>query len=32
MEADTVLIVFGAETPEEIDRYLLQIESQVLVK
>jgi hypothetical protein len=32
MESDTVLIVFGAETPEEIDRYLLQLESQVLVK
>ncbi len=32
MEADTVLIVFGAETPEEIDRYLLQLENQELVK
>ncbi len=32
MEGDRVLIVFGAETPEEIDRYLLQLESQVLVK
>ena len=32
MESDRVLIVFGAETPEEIDRYLLQIENQIFVK
>ncbi len=32
MEGDKVLIVFGAETPEEIDAYLLQLENQVLVK
>ncbi len=32
MEGDKVLIIFGAETPEEIDRYLLQLENQELVK
>lgn len=32
MEADRVLIVYGAETPEEIDAYLLQLDNQVLVK
>jgi hypothetical protein len=32
MEDDRVLIVFGAETPEEIDAYLLQLENQVLIK
>jgi hypothetical protein len=32
MADDKVLIVFGAETPEEIDAYLLQLENQVLVK
>jgi len=32
MEGDTVLIVFGAETPEEIEAYLLQLENQELVK
>lgn len=32
MEGDRVLIVYGAETPEEIEAYLLQIENQELVK
>jgi hypothetical protein len=32
MEDDRILIVFGAETPEEIDAYLLQLEHQELVK
>ena len=32
IEGDKVLIIFGAETPEEIDGYLLQLESQDLVK
>ncbi len=32
MEDDRILIVFGAETPEEIDAYLLQLENQVLIK
>ncbi len=32
MEGDRVLIVFGAETPEEIDAYLLQLENQKLIK
>jgi len=32
IEGDRVLIVFGAETPEEIDAYLLQIENQELIK
>ena len=31
-EDDKVLIIFGAETPEEIDGYLLQLENQELVK
>jgi len=31
-EGDKVLIIFGAETPEEIDGYLLQLENQGLVK
>jgi hypothetical protein len=31
-EGDKVLIIFGAETPEEIDGYLLQLENQELVK
>jgi len=31
-EGDRVLIIFGAETPEEIDGYLLQLESRELVK
>ncbi len=32
MEGDRVLIVFGAETPEEIEGYLLQLDNQELVK
>ena len=32
MEGDKVLIIFGAETPEEIQAYLLQLEHQELVK
>ena len=32
MEGDSVLIVFGAETPEEIQAYLLQLENQQLIK
>ncbi len=32
MEGDSVLVVFGAETPEEIEAYLLQLENQKLVK
>jgi len=32
MEDDRVLIVYGAETPEEIEAYLLQLENQELVK
>ena len=31
-EDDKILIIFGAETPEEIDGYLLQLEKQELVK
>jgi len=31
-EGDKILIIFGAETPEEIDGYLLQLEKQGLVK
>jgi hypothetical protein len=31
-EDDKILIIFGAETPEEIDGYLLQLENQQLVK
>jgi hypothetical protein len=31
-EDDKILIIFGAETPEEIDGYLLQLENQELVK
>ena len=31
-EGDKVLIIFGAETPEEIDGYLLQLQSRQLVK
>ena len=31
-EGDKILIIFGAETPEEIDGYLLQLENQELVK
>jgi len=32
MEGDRVLIVYGGETPEEIDAYLLQLDSQELIK
>ena len=31
-EGDKILIIFGAETPEEIDGYLLQVGKQELVK
>jgi len=31
-EDDKILIVFGGETPEEIDAYLLQLENQELIK
>lgn len=31
-EDDRILIVFGAETPEEIEAYLLQLENQELIK
>ena len=31
-EDDRVLIVFGAETPEEIEAYLLQLDNQELIK
>ncbi|MEK0338667.1 MAG: protein-disulfide isomerase [Nitrosopumilus sp.] len=31
-EGDKILIIFGAETPEEIKGYLLQLENQELVK
>jgi hypothetical protein len=32
MDGDRVLIVYGGETPEEIDAYLLQLDSQELIK
>ena len=32
MEGDRVLIVYGAETSEEIDAYLLQLDSQEIIK
>ena len=32
VEDDRVLIVYGGETPEEIEEYLLQLDNQVLVK
>ena len=32
MEGDRVLILYGGETPEEIERYLLQLRGQDLVK
>jgi len=32
MEGDKVLIIYGAETPEEIDAYLLQLKHQELTK
>ena len=31
-EDDRVLVVFGAETPEEIEAYLLQLDNQELIK
>ena len=32
MEDDRILILFGAETPEEIQAYLMQLNSQELIK
>ena len=32
MEDDRVLIIYGAETPEEIEAYLLELDNQQLVK
>ncbi len=32
MEDDRILIIYGAETPEEIDAYLLQLKHQGLMK
>lgn len=32
MEGDRILIVYGAETPEEIDAYLLQLEHQEIIE
>lgn len=32
MDDDRVLIVYGAETPEEIDAYLLQLDNQEIIK
>ncbi|MFQ5475462.1 MAG: protein-disulfide isomerase [Nitrosopumilus sp.] len=32
MEDDRILIVFGGETPEELDAYLLQLENQEIIK
>ena len=32
IEDDKVLIVYGAETPEEIEAYLLQLDNQELIK
>jgi len=32
MEDDKILIIYGAETPEEIDAYLLQLKHQELMK
>lgn len=32
VEDDRILIVFGAETPEEIEAYLLQLDNQELIK
>ena len=31
-EDDRILIIFGAETPEEIEAYLLQLDNQELIK
>lgn len=32
MEGDKILVVFGSETPEEIEAYLLQLDNQELIK
>ncbi len=32
MEDDRILILYGGETPEEIDAYLLQLDSQEIIK
>ena len=32
IEDDTILILYGAETPEEIEAYLLQLDNQELIK
>jgi len=32
MEGDRILVVFGSETPEEIESYLLQLDNQELIK
>ena len=32
MEDDRILIVYGGETPEELDAYLLQLDNQELIK
>lgn len=32
VEDDRILIVYGGETPEEVEEYLLQLDNQVLVK
>ena len=32
MEDDRILILYGAETPEEIDAYLSELENQILIK
>lgn len=32
MEDDRILIVYGGETPEELDAYVLQLENQELIK
>jgi len=32
MDDDRILIVFGAETPEEIEAYLLELKNQELIK
>lgn len=32
MDGDRILVVFGSETPEEIEAYLLQLDNQELIK
>ncbi len=32
MEDDRILIIYGGETPEELDAYVLQLENQELIK